>query len=197
MLSDEAQEKISVDQFAQMQDKRVAAQEMKMKTEEAVKNNDFAAFVAVVEEMRAAKKAMKDDHAGENNDREGHEFSDEKLQKKFEKLTTYYVENGTLPEMKGKGKGGVRMKKFARGKLKSSHKGLVMKAITNSSSDTLERVLEVIEKRVEKMESSDMGEEKKMSVIEMLEGIAQVIVEQLDGDLEDGEFESLLEEVLS
>lgn len=71
-----------------------------VKIEAAVKNNDFAAFKAAIEEQKAN---MASNHPGmENNTPKA--LSDEKLQKHFDTLVEYYKTNGKLPEM-GKGFG--------------------------------------------------------------------------------------------
>ena len=87
-------------EFQKMAVAHKARTESQAKIETAVKNNDFTAFKASIEAQKAQMTANHPDIANGSPKA----LSDEKLQKHFDSLVTYYKENGTLPEM-GKGFG--------------------------------------------------------------------------------------------
>lgn len=84
-------------EFAEMVARHKAHTEAQAKIELAVKNNDFAAFKAV---MEAGKAQMFANHPDIPNDAPK-ALSDEKLQKHFDRLVEYYTENGKLPDVGG------------------------------------------------------------------------------------------------
>ena len=94
---------------SEKEEKKAAHEAMKSELEKAVVSNDFEAFLAIKEGAKAQKAASRPD-----DDPERPELSEEdlakkelKMQEKFEKLVTYYNENGELPERS--------MKKWKRG----------------------------------------------------------------------------------
>ena len=83
----------------QQTEKKAEREAHKAAIEAAVITNDFEAFKAVIE----ARHADNDKEANRPNDDRPElteEERAEKIQKKFDKLTTYYAENGELPERK-------------------------------------------------------------------------------------------------
>ncbi len=84
LLSVEAQEKISEERFEKM----VTKSEHKAAILAAVQNDDYAWFQAAVIAKHESKDCNK-------------ELTDEDMQEKFSELTTYYAENGELPQKKG------------------------------------------------------------------------------------------------
>jgi hypothetical protein len=81
-----------------------ARYEAQSKIETAVKNKDFAAFKSVMESQRAEMEVNR--LSGVSVPK----IDDAQVQKRFDSLVEYYVENGQLPETKGFGKmGGGRM----------------------------------------------------------------------------------------
>jgi hypothetical protein len=87
-------------EFQKMVSAHKTRTETQEKIEAAVKNNDFTAFKAAIE---AQKAQMIANHPHMGNDALK-ALSDEKLQKHFDTLVTYYKTNGKLPEV-GKGFG--------------------------------------------------------------------------------------------
>ncbi len=83
-------------EFADMVARHKTHTEAQAKIELAVKNNDFAAFKAV---MEAQKSQMFANRPGVDGDAPK-ALSDEKLQKHFDSLVEYYKTNGQLPEGK-------------------------------------------------------------------------------------------------
>ncbi len=69
--------------------------ENKTKLETAVKNNDFAAYKALLVEQKAQMEAHRPE--GMTDDKVRPEPTDEQLQKRFDALVASYAENGTLP----------------------------------------------------------------------------------------------------
>ena len=120
LLSEAAQEKISVEKFAEMQAHRAEMVAHLAELEEVVKNNDLTWFVALLEEKKADKEAKRAEKLAElettnpekfakiqekmeNRTEKTEEEKAEKIQEKFVNMTDYYAANGELPTMK-KGK---------------------------------------------------------------------------------------------
>jgi len=98
LLSEEAMEKISEEEFTDMVEKQIKTQEYMQTIEDAVSNNDYDAFVAGVE-------AHHNDMEGDDEDGKmmmeamTEEEKETMMKEHYDMLVTYYDENGELPSM--------------------------------------------------------------------------------------------------
>ena len=188
LLPTEVQEKISEEQFAEKVEHHADMEENKAAVEEAVANNDFAAFQALHEAKRAEMEAKRQERidAGEDvkEPREGsEELTDEekeaKMRERFDEMVAYYDENGELPEMEHKGKKGMDWGK-RKSRFGAAHKGIVKNVIANVNPDRLAAALDRIDDKIENIEANDaLDEDQKDLILDLLAGIEEMIEEVL------------------
>ena len=126
LLTTETQEKIDAENFSEMVEQKAQHEARRDQMEAAVAAENFEAFSLLQDTYKAEMKVMKEARLTEKlstatpeekvkieariakrSEKESNrgEKTEEKKIKKFNKLVTYYKENGTLPERVGKGRG--------------------------------------------------------------------------------------------
>ncbi len=158
---------------AKKSDKDVAAYAARQEAlSAAVMNNDFAAYSAEIQAQTAEKEAAKAEYCANNSDAkkcdDSHDSEDmlEKVQESFDKARAYYVENGEVKMKKS-------YKKRGPGKhFKADHATMVKKIIETVDVDRLERAIEKINARIDRVEDE--------TVLDLLEGIRETIQATID-----------------
>lgn len=146
--------------------------------EEAVKNNDFAAFEALRVEAKAkkaelmAERTESSDWANRPERAEKEEPTEAERVEKFNELVAYYNENWELPkkEMKKKGKRKWTLNVGQKWKVKAMLNNL-------DNPEKVAKILTRINEKITAIEESDMDETRKEKVLWLLAWIQEIFEE--------------------